>query len=194
MPATNTTSLTTIVNLYDVLTILFTQAHWELNEKKLDLQRVRPTDAKLEKYFQFANSYFVELGKNFKALEEFFSAANTEPVVKKHRGSHGGHVLFRPIGLEIMTRVIARLTKDMSIAQATKLAAKLPSTLNEAPFEWLMWDPNKKIMLNGHKPTIREILLYMTGKSSNNSSEATLLERYKRETGNENAELPKKVV
>jgi len=65
MSTANTTSLTTIANLYDVLTI---------------------------------------------ALDEFFGAKNTKLVVKEYRGSHGGHVLFRPIGLEIMTRVIARLT------------------------------------------------------------------------------------
>jgi len=190
MPTANTTSLTTIANLYDVLTILFTTAETDLKKKKADLQRVRPADETLDKYFEFAKNYFIHLRKHFKALDEFFSAKNTAPVVKKYRGSQGGHVLFRPIGLEIMTRVVARLTKDMSVAQAAKLAAKLPSDLNEAPFEWLMWDPKKKIMLNGHKVTIREVLLYIVGKNARMYSEATLLERYRRETGDEEAELP----
>jgi len=193
MPTTNFTSLTTIANLYDVLTILFTNARSDLREQKADLQRVRPDDETLEEYFQFAKNYFVELRKKFKALDEFFSAKNTEPVVKKYRGSHGGHVLFRPIGLEIMTRVVARLTKDMSLARAAKLAAKLPHDLNEEPYRWLMWDPNTKTMLNGHKVTIREVLLYMVGKNAKNYSEATLLERYQRETGDEAAELPETI-
>lgn len=194
MPTVNTTSLTTIANLYDVLTILFTNAHWDLRKQKVDLQRVRPDDEVLEKYFKMAERYFVELRKNFKALNEFFSAKNTEPVVKKYRGNHGGHVLFRPIGLEITTRVVARLTKDMSLGKAVKLAAQLPYDLNEVPFQWLMWEPNKKTMLNGHKVTIREVLLYMVGKNAKNYSEATLLERYQRETGDETAELPDKIV
>lgn len=193
MPTANTTSLTTIANLYDVLTILFTNAHSDLREQKADLQRVRPDDETLDKYFKFAESYFLQLGKNFKALDEFFRAKNTEPVVKKYRGNHGGHVLFRPIGLEIMTRVIARFTKDMSLARAAKLAAELPDSLNEEPFQWLMWEPNKKIMLNGHKVTIREVLLYMVGKNAKNYTDATLLERYQRETGNDTVELPEKI-
>ena len=193
MPTANTTSLTTIANLYDVLTILFTNAHWDLREQKADLQRVRPDDETLDKYFKYAERYFLQLGKNFKALDDFFSAKNTQPVVKKYRGNHGGHVLFRPIGLEIMTRVIAHFTKDMNLARAVKLAAELPDSLNEEPFQWLMWEPNKKIMLNGHKVTIREVLLYMVGKNAKNYTEATLLERYQRETGNDTAKLPEKI-
>ena len=194
MPTTNTTSLTTIANLYDVLTILFTNAHSDLREQKANLQRVRPDDEVLEKCFKMAESYFVELGKHFKALNEFFSAKNTEPVVRKYRWNHGGHVLFRPIGLEITTRVVARLTKDMSLGKAVRLAAQLPHDLDEEPFQWLMWDPNKKTMLNGHKVTIREVLLYMVGKNAKNYSEETLLERYRRETGDEDTELPNKII
>ena len=194
MPTTDTTSLTTIANLYDVLTILFTNAHSDLKKQKADLQRVRPDEKVLEKYFKVAESYFVELGKNFKALNEFFVARNTEPVAKKYRGNHGGHVLFRPIGLEITTRLVARLTKDMSLGKAVKLVAQLPHDLDEEPFQWLMWDPNKKTMLNGHKVTIREVLLYMVGKNAKNYSEETLLERYRRETGDEDAKLPEKII
>ena len=193
MPTANTTSLTTIANLYDVLTILFTKTKFNLQKQKADLQRIRPDDETLDKYFKYAESYFLQLRKNCKALDEFFSVENTEPIVKKYRGSHGGHVLFRPIGLEIITRVIARLTKDMSLARAVKLAAALPDSLNEEPFRRLMWEPNKKIMLNGHKVTIREVLLYMVGKNAKNYTEATLLERYQRETGDDTAELPEKI-
>ena len=193
MPTANTTSLTTIANLYDVLTILFTNAQSDLKKQKADFQRVRPDDETLDKFFKFAESYFLQLRKNFKALDEFFSVKNTEPAVKKYRGNHGGHILFRPIGLEIMTRVITRFTKDMSLARAAKLAAELPDRLNEEPFQRLMWEPNKKIMLNGHKVTIREILLYMVGMNAKNYTKEKLLERYRRETGDDTAELPAKI-
>ena len=193
MPTANLTSLTTIATLYDVLTILFTNSQSEIRTQKSELQRVRPEDDALDRYFELAKEYFLQLRKNFKALDEFFSAKNTTKVVKKYRGSHGGHVLFRPIGLEVMTRVIARFTVEMSLERAANLAAKLPSDLGEDPFRRLMWDPNKKIMLNGHKVTVREILLYMAGKNARKYPEAVLLERYQRETGDEAVELPKKI-
>ena len=44
-----------------------------------------------------------------------------------------------------------------------------------------MWDSNNKTILNGHKVTLREVLLYMIGKNARNYSEANLLERYRRE-------------
>ncbi len=194
MPVANTTSLTTIGNLYDILTILFANAKSELQARRPDLQRVRPSDEKLDAYFAYARKLFVQLGKHFSELDRFFSAKDTEPVVKRHRGSHGGNALFRPIGLEIFTRVIARLTVDMSLAQAVTTAARLPRSLDEEPFERLMWDSNKKTILNGHKATLREVLLYMLGRNAKNYSGATLLDRYRRDTGEDEAELPKKLV
>lgn len=69
MPVGNTTSLTTIGNLYDILTILFTNAHSDLRKRKADLQRVRPSDEDLKAYFDFAKEFFVELRKNSKELD-----------------------------------------------------------------------------------------------------------------------------
>lgn len=194
MPVANETSLTTIGNLYDVLTTLFTNAQSDLKKPKSDLQRVRPDDGALDAYFSYAKDLFVQLRKNVEELDEFFSTENTKPIVTRHRGNHGGNVLFRPIGLELFTRIIARLTEDMSLSRAVKLATKLPRSLNEAPYEWLMWDTNKKTILNNHKVTLREVLLYMLGKNAKNYSEAILLKRYRREISDETAVLPRKLV
>ena len=46
MPVTNKSSLTTIGNLYDVLTILFTNSTFVLRRPKADLQKIRPEDDK----------------------------------------------------------------------------------------------------------------------------------------------------
>ena len=193
MPVTNTTSLTTIGNLYDVLTILFTTGHSKLRKSKPDLQRFRLSDEELNAYFAYARELFIHLRRHFKGLNEFFSVEDTEPITKKYRGNHGGDALFRPLGLELFTRIIARFTRDMRLAQAVKLAARLPHNLDEEPFEGLMWNSNRKTILNGHKVTLREVLLYMVGKNAKNYSEARLLERYRRETGDDEAELPAKI-
>jgi DNA sulfur modification protein DndB len=188
MPVGNTTSLTTIGNLYDILTILFTNANSDLRRRKAELQRVRPCDDDLKEYFDFAKEFFVRLRENFQELDTFFAKEDTVPIVKECRGSHGGNALFRPIGLEILARIVARLTKDMSLPQAVGQAAKLPTTLTEPPYDGLMWDSSSKTILNSHKVTLREVLLNMLGKSK--YSEATLLQRYRRETGHEGVELP----
>lgn len=192
MPVKNTTSLTTIGNLYDVLTILFTNSNFDLKQAKADLQRVRPSDEKLDDYFKYARRYFTVLGKNFAELAAFFGAEDTSDVVTENRGGHGGNALFRPIGLEIFTRIIATLTRHMSLQQAIKQAALLPRDLTDEPFAELMWDTSTSTIVNSHKVTLRETLLYMLGRSK--YAEKTLLERYRKETGNEEAELPDQVV
>lgn len=192
MPKTNIQSLTTIGNLYDILTIFFTSSKHELKKAKSDLQRARPGDEELNLYFEYARTIFYELRKNFSELDEFFDAEATEKVVSRHRGSHGGNALYRPIGLEIFSRIISSLTKDNTLAKAVSLAARLPRNLSEAPYVGLMWEPNTATISNSHKVTLREILLYMLDASK--YSDAKLLERYRRETGDDNICLPEKVV
>ncbi|MGE3538663.1 MAG: DGQHR domain-containing protein [Candidatus Tectimicrobiota bacterium] len=189
MPVANTTSLTTIGNLYDVLTILFTKSNFEYKKSKGELQRGRPLDDVLDIYFEYAKSFFIHARSNFPQLEEFFSSADTNAVVKKYRGSHGGDVLFRPIGLAIFTEIIAQLTtQDMPLARAVALAAKLPTTLNMPPYLGLMWDESNATIQNSHKVTLREILLYIVGRSKLTADKLT--ERYTREIGDDTAKLP----
>lgn len=191
MPVKNTKALTTIGNLYDVLTILFTASQFPLRRRKPDLQRVRPTDEDLDSYFKYAKDYFVQLRRNFEELDAFFQADDTSGVVAANRGNHGGNALFRPIGLEIFTRIIATLTSELTLSQAVKSAALLPRDLTEEPFAELMWDTSTSTIVNSHKVTLRETLLYMLGRSK--FSEKNLLERYRKETGDEEAELPEQV-
>lgn len=194
MPVSNTTSLTTIGNLYDVLTILFTSARSGLQAPRPSLQRIRPGDDKLDQYFAFAQEFFAHMRKYFEELDEFFSAQDTSAVVQEYRGTHGGKALFRPLGLELFARIVARLTRDMNLEDAVEIAALLPRDLDQAPLEWLMWDSSKNTIVNGHRVTLREVMLYMLGSNAKNYSETTLLERYRRETGQEWAKLPKKII
>lgn len=194
MPTRNVESLTTIGNLYDILTIMFTTAESELKRKKANLQRIRPSDAELDKYLDYAVELFELFRSNFAELGEYFAAHDTEPVVREYRGAHGGSCLFRPIGLDLFARVVSRLTKDMSLSEAVRCAARLPTNLNEKPFDGLAWDTAKKTIMNGHKVTLREILLYMLGMNSKSFPEEKLLERYRLETGNDTAELPETLV
>lgn len=193
LPTTNMDSLTTIGNLYDVLAILFTQANTEIrNTTKANLQRIRPNDGVLDDYFNLATRFFSEIGANFEEVGEFFSAPNTMPVVEKHRGRHGGSVMFRPIGLDMFVRIVAQLTATMELSEAIQLAAKLPRSLTEAPYAGLMWDISTSTISNAHRVTLREVLLRMLGRAK--MSDADLIERYRRETGDEMAALPDRVV
>ena len=122
-------------------------------------------------------------------LYEYFRSDHKEPVVAKYRGHHGGSVLFRPVGLEIFTQVIARLTGDLSLDAAARRASRLPRRLSEFPFAGLMWDANRETVSSTHKVLIRDLLLHMAGAGST-AFRAKLLDKYRRTIGSEDAELP----
>ncbi|MCY4047184.1 MAG: hypothetical protein OXF42_03620, partial [Candidatus Dadabacteria bacterium] len=193
MPPTNTEALTTIGNLYDVLAILFEKAQTDIQSTKKKLTNTRPSTARLDSYFNLAKHYFNLLAKHYPEIDSFFKATNKKVVTSKNRGSFGGHILFRPMGLEIFTTIVATLTnKGMSLEKAVDATSKLPHNLNEPPYEGLIWDSKtKRILGTSNKVSLREILLYMLNASK--WGEQELLERYRKETGDDR-ELPKPVV
>lgn len=194
LPVSNVTSLTTIGNLYDILCILFTIANSKLKDQKHSLQQIRPPENTLTEYYELALTFLREMKENFKELEDFFTSEDTTHVVKKYRGVHGGSALFRPVGLEIFTRIVAQLTqqKHMELTEAVKLSANLPTDLNDSPYVGLLWNSSTKTVINAHKVTLREILLHMIGASK--KSENELISRYRIESGDTSAKLPNPVV
>lgn len=192
LPTTNTTSLTTIGNLYDVLTGLFSKIDSDIKSSKAELQVRRPDDEALDEYYQLASQYFKSLSKNFPPLKEFFNLKDPEIVVKKYRGSHGGDVLFRPLGLAIFTDIVGKLSLNYELEDAIEIISNLPTTLTKPPYKGLMWDQSAKRIVGSNSVTLREILLYMVGSSK--LKDATLLARYRKDLGDDDAELPKKVI
>ncbi|WP_420412218.1 DGQHR domain-containing protein [Roseibium sp.] len=192
MPATNFASLTTIGNLYDVLTSLFSRHKSPVKQNPKSLQDRRPSEEELKIFFDFAQDYFEDLSKNFSELGEFFNSNETESVVRKYRGNHGGSAVFRPIGIEIFAEIIARLSQKNTISKSIEIAAKLPRELRSKPYAGLMWDNNTKTILNNHKITLREVLGHMVNCSK--FSEKDLIERYSKALGQEDAKLPERVI
>ena len=194
VPATNLECLTTIGNLYDVLTILFTQANFPLRKDKRTLETRRPEKDILDRYFDYAEEYFLHLRGQFIEMDEFFSAVDTTDAVRKYRGRHGGSALYRPIGLDIFTQIITRSTNDLSLGKAVELAARLPRELRMPPYDGLMWNQSNETIISRNKVLLREILCFMIGTNRPSYTEQELLRRYRRETSDDKAELPSRLV
>ena len=192
IPAGNFECLTTIGNLYDVLTILFTQAESPLRQTKSALQNNRPDEETVNQYSEYAEEFFAGLRGHFPELDEFFSARHARDVVQRYRGDEEGNALYRPIGLDMFTRIISRVTQETSLDQAIATVAKLPRKLGESPYLGLMWNKSTGNIITGtgRRVTLREILCYMIGKNERDYSATVLLERYRRETGDEHVTLP----
>ncbi len=194
IPAGNYECLTTIGNLYDVLTILFTQARSELRKAKSALTRSRPDDETLDLYFEYATEFVALLRTYFPELDEFFTSYDVEHTVRMYRGDDEGNALYRPIGLDVFAQIIARVTQETSLSEAIAIASSLPRKLNDPPYTGLIWQPpsgtNAGRIITRNKVAAREILSYMIGRNGSSYSPARLLELYRRETGNPEATLP----
>ena len=166
VPKSNQTCLTTIGNLYDLLGILFTKVYIisnkkTLKEKKVELTKIRQPDEILDKHYANACAYFEQLTNSFLPLQEFANSGDDySVVVEKYRDSDGGSVLFRPIGLKILTEVMAALSEKYPPSECFKMISKLPIDLTQNPYNGVIWDPSQK-KIKGGRTLARNLLLYM---------------------------------
>ena len=165
IPPSNSTCLTTIGNLYDLLGILFTKIYVVSKNKRLakikeELTQTRLSDEILGQHYKNACDYFTRLAYSFVPLTEFCTASDYSAVVKKYRNPEGGSILFRPIGLTIITEIVSTLVKKYPLDRCFELVSKLPTDLTKEPYNGVIWHPAQKRMTGG-KTLVRNLLLYM---------------------------------
>lgn len=163
IPVGNRTCLTTIANLYDILKFIFMHDTGQRSDRTLRFNR--PEDQRLDYFYSLATSYFDSLGEAFAPIGQFFSATNPAEVAGAQRGPHGGHLLFRPVGLEIFTRVAIEFAKvrGLSLSQAIARLNGLPVDITQVPYRHVLWDPNRQTIILSRKTIAREVLRYMAG-------------------------------
>ena len=198
VPKHNQTCLTTIGNLYDLLGILFTKVYVTSKKKTLkarkdELTKTRQSDDILKEHYQNACDYFEQLADSFPPLREFANAYDNYPiVVKGYRPSDGGSILFRPIGLRILTEVIATLVEKYPLPDCFKQISTLPTDLTQTPYNGVIWNPSQKRIIGG-RTLARNLLLYMLDQSPKDVDQ--LHEDYAKALGRQTnqVQLPKKI-
>lgn len=190
LPITNRTALTTISNLYDVLKVLFLFDTQMRSDRHLRFNR--PSDEKLERFFQLAVEFFDLVGEFFPPVRSLFEADEPSLVTSRYRGPSGGHVLFRAIGLEMLVKLVTELAKDeeITLRQAFKHFEKMPTDLTLAPYRNIIWNPAKETMIPRRKTLARQLIKHMAGRSVSDK----LVEEYRRAMGydydDESIDLP----
>jgi DNA sulfur modification protein DndB len=190
LPKSDVTHLTTLINLYDVLEILFVRG--TKGGKVGDLKRVRPSDQELEDYASLAREYFTALGSAFPRLRECFRAKKPESVIKRHRRATGGEVLFRPVGLLIFTDIVATLMRvaNKTLHESVAELQSLPTQLSRYPYEGILWDKRTRTMNTGGRALVRDLLLYYLGYIKEATRIKKLQLRYAAKMGGDAEEFP----
>lgn len=161
LPVTNRSALTTIANLYDVLKLVFKFKEGRKSDRALRFYR--PKDKALTEFQDYALAYFTALQNAFPPVKELFRAKEAGPVTQKYRGPHGGHLLFRPAGLEAFTQIAVEysLKHHCTLSEAVEVLKDIPTDLSVRPYRDVLWDPARKTMIPKGKPLAKDLLRYM---------------------------------
>jgi len=151
-------SLTTIVAIYDALDLYLRtlQRGWGKYKRK------RPEDEdELSGFFTRATELFQAMCKTFPPLAKLRDSEPEQNVAARYRNNKGGHLLFRPIGFQLVIQTISQLMqKDMTLAKATAAVGEVPMTLSKAPWLGLLWDDTNHRMITRDTPRPAQRLLY----------------------------------
>jgi DNA sulfur modification protein DndB len=194
IPVSNRICLTTISSLYDNLKLLFMFEIRQRSDRSLRFNR--PSDDRLDSYEKVATDYFAALGKTFNPVGALLRTKQPAKVTEEQRGPHGGHLLFRPIGLETVTRIAIEIAQEkaLELPDAVAELKGIPINLAEAPYNHVIWDPVRRTMIPAGKTLARRLIRYMIGFSED---KAELLEQYRISLGfdpNDSAvKLPQKL-
>ncbi len=169
LPTKYDKSFTSIGNLYDILMLFFVNIEKAGTAKQLQFSRL--SDSRLDTLYSSAVTFFEDLADAIPELNEYFLSTTPQKVIKKHRHENGGHVIFRPLGLWIITSVAVEITRQCAATKSKGIVQKaqwqarvaaLPGQLTGQPYNGVLWtkrntiDPKAKIV-------IRDYLAYLVG-------------------------------
>jgi DNA sulfur modification protein DndB len=158
LPVTDRKNLTTIVTIYDALDIYLrtTQKGWGKFKRK------RPdSEDEVKSFFDRSTALFDSMCKSFPPLAKLRDSEPDDEVASRHRSVKGGHLLFRPIGFQMVVQTISLLLQqDIPLAKAIAAVSKVPMQLAKPPWLGLMWDDTNHRMITRDTPKPAQRLLY----------------------------------
>lgn len=170
-------ALTTIGNLYDVLKLLF--MHHRGGKSDATLRFNRPSDQRLKSHHEIAKGYFEKLSEFFPPLAKYYRARDPSVVAREYRSASGGHLLFRPIGLELVTRAVIAVAehRGIDLPRAIHIVSKIEIDIAKGPYAGVIWNSTRGTVISRGKTLARRLMLYMLRVPSKN--EETLLKDYR---------------
>lgn len=194
LPASDKAHLTTIGNIYEVLSEVFARIRHK--KSKTELKYKRPTEEEVAQFIEYGEQYFADLGDRFPEVREFLASKEPGRVIAKYRKDTGGHVLFRPAGLRMIAEVVGHLVsvEGLDYYEAMDRVALVPVSLAKDPYKGILWIGDQRRMNTAKRPLCRQVLLYMLGASKR--LPVDLRERYVSQPGEgfENKKLPSRLV
>jgi DNA sulfur modification protein DndB len=160
LPSNDDTSLSTVTALYDGLNAYLSN----MSKKKSweQYKRMRPPDPEIAPFYDRATQFWDSLTAHFSELRELAKSKPQEKVARKYRNQNGGHLLYRPIGLTMVFHICKLFVDDgLSLSEIHKNLTKVPMQLADEPWNGVLWDPVRKIIIaDSENQRAARLLLY----------------------------------
>ena len=177
----NRRSVTTIVSLYKMTKGIFQKEITALNR---EYHGNRPEDDQLERIYQEAVIIWELMREQDKSLGSILGSDPAEERAANFRNNQGGHILFRPMGLQAFGRALGLLrTREIDTGQAVEKLCKLPMSMSASPWVHVVWNPNTRRMMNDNKSIAEALFLHMVGHKPR-TTRLNLSQKYKELLGN----------
>jgi DNA sulfur modification protein DndB len=188
IPTGNQTSITTVIALYELVKTITVPSG--SRERKL-LEQGPPNWTRVDEIYCTATSFWDALKAHVTAIRKVCTSSPHKNLAGKYRTEEGGHLLFRPAGLQGFARA-ARVMVDRGEMLQTSVAklARVSLQLSTKPWVGVLWNPSTKTMIVKNKKLVPNLFLYMVGENLVPDN-YDLLAQYRRATGVENARLPR---
>ena len=154
LPATDKTSLTSVVGLFELTT--------DLHFSDPDFGKERPDDAAIDEHLKFCGEYFDALLKVIPEYQEVFVKKKKTPG--DFRTPEKNHMLFRPMGQRTFTRAVQLLvSRGVKLHNAIEDLGSVEMYLQEPDWHHILWDPITSTMVTNKIIIAEAQLLRLSG-------------------------------
>ena len=177
IPKNNTHSFTSVFTVYDTLCDLFpVLSGIGLN----NLKNRRMSRNQIGIYCDCAEAYYTCLMKTFPEVGECLNSSKPRKIIELNRHENGGHMLFRPVGQKIISKLVSAVIKHrfprgrdssrnvlffdydmtiMAISEAMNTFSDIPTELSEKPYRDIIFGSISKRIKVSSALIVRDIIL-----------------------------------
>lgn len=156
IPATDTTSITSVVGLFEIIKDLY-------GGGSSNFDKIRPDEGSLKEHFELCVKFFDELLKQIPEYEGVFVNAKGRPG--DYRQPNNNHLLFRPIGQRVFARAVQLLmSRGDTVAAAIKKLRDAELFIQEEEWHHIVWNPIDETMITNKILLAEAQLLRLAGQ------------------------------
>lgn len=167
IPATDMTSFTSVVGLFEIVRDLYGGSLKEFEE-------ARPDEDSLTEHLELCSEFFNQLLAQIPEYKAAFVSEKARPG--DYRKSDKNHLLFRPIGQRAFARAVEFLvSRGDTVAAAVKKLRSAELYIQEEAWHYIVWNPIDETMITSKILLAEAQLLSLAGQPLRNKTIAKKL-------------------